>query len=63
MTQSSDPDVQRIIRKIETSGLKKKSVAKRAGLSQVHFSYILNGTRALTDDVREILFSVLEIND
>ena len=63
MTQSSDPDVQRIIRKIETSGLKKKSVAEKAGISQVHFSYILNGTRSLTDDMKESLFSVLEIED
>ncbi len=62
MTQSNDPTIQRIISRIEELGLKKKSIAEKAGISQVHFSYILNGIRPLTDDLKEIIFSVLEID-
>ncbi len=62
MAQSSDPDVLRIIDKINNSGLKKKMVAEKAGISPVHLSYILNGTRSLTDSMKDTLFSVLEIS-
>ena len=62
MTQSSDPDIQRIIKEIEKLGIKKKSVAEKAGISQVHFSYILNGLRPLTDEVKKDLFDLLEID-
>ena len=61
MTQSSDPNIQRIIQEIEKLGIKKKSVAEKAGISQVHFSYILNGTRPLTDEMKKDLFDLLEI--
>jgi len=62
MTQSNDPDIRKIIDQIENSGLKKKAVAEMAGISPVHLSYILNGTRALTAGMKDILFSVLELS-
>jgi len=62
MTLSNDPDVLRIINQIDNSGLKKKAVAEMANISAVHLSYILNGTRSLTDEVKRKLFRALELS-
>lgn len=62
MVQSTDPDIIRVIDKINQLGLKKKAVAHKAGITAVYLSYILNGTRKLTPDIKDKLFSVLEIS-
>ena len=62
MTKSSDPDVLQIINQIDQSGLKKKAVAEMANITSVHLSYILNGTRNLTEELKDKLFSILELS-
>jgi len=57
--QSVDPDVDRINERIKQLGMKKRAVAEKAGITNVHLSYILNGVRPLTANVKECIFFVL----
>jgi len=57
--QPINPDVIRIDDRIRQLGMKKKAVAQKAGITNVHLSYILSGSRPLTEDVRESIFFVL----
>lgn len=61
MAQFTDPDVIRIREKIDQLGLKKKAVAEQAGIHYVYFSYIINGTRPLTESVKEKVFKILDL--
>ena len=61
MAQSITPDIDRIKDRINQLGMKKQAVAEKAGITNVHFSRILNGVMPLTDDVREKVFFVLGI--
>ena len=62
MLHSNDPDIQKILDKIQTKGLKKQAVAERIGISREHFSYILHGVRPLTDPLKVELFIILGID-
>ena len=61
MAQFSDPDIERISNRIRELGMIQKAVAQKAGINPVYLSYILNGKRPLTSNVREVLFFVLDI--
>ena len=59
MDKSVDPDIDRIEKRIKQLGMKKMAVAEKAGITNVYLSYILNGVRPLTKNVREDIFFVL----
>ncbi len=55
-------EINKIVQAIDKAGLKRGHVAKQIGISEVHLSYVLNGERALTDEVKNKLKSLLKIN-
>ncbi len=59
MAVSTQDDIDRIRKRIKELGMKNKAVAEKAGIHEVYFSYILNGTRPLTAEVMDKVFSVL----
>lgn len=54
-------DLKRIIRKIKREDLKKKKIAKDIGITDVYLSYMLNGKRPLTKNMKEKLFNHLNL--
>jgi plasmid maintenance system antidote protein VapI len=51
--------IQMILEEIARLGIKKKVVAYKSRCHPVHLSYVLNGRRPLTEDLRLRVFKVL----
>ena len=54
-------DIDKINNRIKILGLKKGHVAKRAETSKEHLSYVLNGHRELSVELKTRLFAYLGI--
>jgi plasmid maintenance system antidote protein VapI len=54
-------DIDKINNRIKIMGIKKGYVAKRVDTSKEHLSYVLNGHRELSDELKTRLFSYLGI--
>jgi plasmid maintenance system antidote protein VapI len=55
-------DLTRIKERLRILDDKKKKVAKIIGITDVYLSYILNGKRPLTNNVKDKLFEYLGLN-
>jgi len=62
MKSKVQEDLQRIKERLRILDDKKKKVAKVIGITDVYLSYILNGKRPLTSNVRNKLFDYLGLN-
>lgn len=52
-------EAKEILSKIENSGFKKKWLAEKCGVSDVLFSYYINGTRQMPEKVKKELFKYI----
>ncbi len=55
-------DLARIVEKLRILDDKKKKVARTIGITDVYLSYILNGKRPLTSNVKRKLFEYLGLD-
>ncbi|MCT4604419.1 MAG: helix-turn-helix transcriptional regulator [Marinifilum sp.] len=62
MTQEVQNDLVRIKERLRILDDKKKKVAKIIGITDVYLSYILNGKRPLTANVKSKLFDYLGLS-
>lgn len=62
MEPKREDDLYRIKERLRILDDKKKKVAKIIGVTDVYLSYILNGKRPLTTNVRDKLFDYLGLN-
>ncbi|MFA8433445.1 MAG: hypothetical protein ACEPOZ_02915 [Marinifilaceae bacterium] len=62
MKQELQDDLARIKERLRILDDKKKKVAKIIGITDVYLSYILNGKRPLTSNVKNKLFDYLGLS-
>lgn len=55
-------DIDRIGDRIDLLGLKRKYVAKKVGVTEVWFSYVMNGKQPLGEDLRKKIFDYLDLS-
>ena len=55
-------DLSKIKAMITATGLKKSHIADQIGISKVYLSYVLNGKKPLSANVKEKLFTYFDMN-